>query len=557
MKETIGAVTLDYTYYNGTDGYTDGDIEDELLEHCKEGTQENLLQYGNDWAVLYHLSGIRENLLEWYPFTKRDSVLEVGAGCGGVTGVLSKKAGCVTCIEMSKKRSLINAYRHKEQGNIDILVGNFQDIEPHLGKFDYVTLIGVLEYSGLYILGPDPYSRMLSIAKKHLKPNGKLIIAIENKTGLKYWNGAAEDHTGKLYSGLNDYVYDRNQKVRTFSKMELETLLSGVGIRSFEFFYPMPDYKLPGTIYCDNMLPLPGMERNYGKDYSSARLYNFNDAIITDQVCADGMFRYFSNSFLVVAGGKEKLGTYVKYNRVRKTGFQIKTEIFWEDNGILVRKSALTEEAGEHIRRLKQTENWSDENFPQLNKVTGKLQDTMTYVIPYIKGTDLDQTFYIYRNDSESFLKQTYEYLQSYFQVNPQKLYPFYKTDEFERIFGSGTPEGKGCLQQTNIDLIFSNLRLTPEGKLYCIDNEWVFDFPIPYEYVIWRSLQSLYGEYSAYLNRQVTRGEFMARMGISSEDDAVYQEMERNFYIYVYGKATRNLAHYQKGVFLQDIHVV
>ena len=69
--------------------------------------------------------------------------------------------------------------------------------------------------------------------------------------------------------------------------------------------------------------------------------------------------------------------------------------------------------------------------------------------------------------------------------------------------------------------------------------------------------MQSLYGEYSAYLNRQVTRGEFMARMGISSEDDAVYQEMERNFYIYVYGKATRNLAHYQKGVFLQDIHVV
>ena len=39
--------------------------------------------------------------------------------------------------------------------NIDILVGNFQDIEPTLTKYDLITLIGVWEYSASYIESED------------------------------------------------------------------------------------------------------------------------------------------------------------------------------------------------------------------------------------------------------------------------------------------------------------------------------------------------------------------------------------------------------------------
>lgn len=37
---------------------------------------------------------------------------------------------------------------------------------------------------------------MLNMLKPFLKENGKVLLAIENKFGLKYWCGAAEDHTG-------------------------------------------------------------------------------------------------------------------------------------------------------------------------------------------------------------------------------------------------------------------------------------------------------------------------------------------------------------------------
>ena len=76
MRKKIGNVVLDYTHYKGADIYSDGDIEDELLDACMSDRQQQLLYNSNEYAVLYHLSPIRENLLEWYPLDNTQSVLE-------------------------------------------------------------------------------------------------------------------------------------------------------------------------------------------------------------------------------------------------------------------------------------------------------------------------------------------------------------------------------------------------------------------------------------------------------------------------------------------------
>lgn len=103
-------------------------------------------------------------------------------------GALCKKAKQVTCIELSKKRSHINAWRHRNCDNLKILMGNFQDVEKTLTeKYDYITLIGVFEYGEAYIQSDTPYVDFLKIISKHLKPDGKIVLAIENRLGLKYW----------------------------------------------------------------------------------------------------------------------------------------------------------------------------------------------------------------------------------------------------------------------------------------------------------------------------------------------------------------------------------
>ena len=80
-----------------------------------------------------------------------------------------------------------------------------------------------------------------------------MIIAIENKFGLKYWAGAREDHTGRNFDSIEDYPNDKG--IQTFGKHELTELLKSVGFSNTEYYYPMPDYKLPKIVYSDDYLP--------------------------------------------------------------------------------------------------------------------------------------------------------------------------------------------------------------------------------------------------------------------------------------------------------------
>ena len=150
VTEQIGKITLDLTHYPGEDLYCDGKVEDELLSIVKDYAQveyRQIIEEKKSWPILYHLSPLRENIVDWIPMKHTEKVLEVGSGCGAITGALSRKAGEVTCVDLSKKRSMINAYRHAECENVTIHVGNFKDIEPDLpDNFDYIFLIGVFEY---------------------------------------------------------------------------------------------------------------------------------------------------------------------------------------------------------------------------------------------------------------------------------------------------------------------------------------------------------------------------------------------------------------------------
>ena len=294
---------LDYECYGGADLYEDGS-EDELLEIVSSTDVKDynkIIEEKKSWPILYHLSDIRGNIVDWLPITKNDRVLEIGAGCGAITGTLAKKAGQVDCIELSRKRSLVNATRNSEFENINIHVGNFQDIEHTItNKYDYITLIGVLEYAASYIKAENPYVEFLTIIRKHLAPGGKIVVAIENKYGLKYWAGCKEDHLGTYYSGIEGYV--GVDSVKTFSKNGLTKLAKDSGLPETVFYYPYPDYKLPLQIYSDDYLPKQGELINNLRNFDADRMIIFDESKVYDGLIEDGMFDIFSNSFLVLMG---------------------------------------------------------------------------------------------------------------------------------------------------------------------------------------------------------------------------------------------------------------
>ena len=297
ISEAQYTARLDLSCYDGQDRYSDGEVEEDLLNFVQnEVPVEEVLKKDDRWAIFYHLTPMRRNLLEWYPFKREASLLEIGSGCGGVTGVFLDKLRTVQCVELSKRRASIAACRYHRHGNLNIKVGNLNDMEfPE--KFEYVTLIGVLEYAGKFTKGENPYLNFLGQCKSYLKKNGTLIIAIENRYGLKYWSGSAEDHTGKIFDGIEGY--QDNPQVRTFGKAELGNMLMELGFRRLEWYYPLPDYKIPEAVFSDAYLPRLEDIAAVTPCYSSERLSLFDENAAAQGLLENGYFDIFANSFLV------------------------------------------------------------------------------------------------------------------------------------------------------------------------------------------------------------------------------------------------------------------
>lgn len=302
MNEKTGGVSVNLDYYGGADLYCDGPVEEEILEIVKTRDKsefDSIIKESGRWEYLYHLSELRKNCVEWLPLDKNMSVLEIGSGCGALTGAFAKKAGSVKCIELSKKRTLINAFRNKEFDNIEIMVGNFQDIAEHIEeKFDLVTLIGVLEYSESYIKAENPFVEMLKKSGSFLKEGGTLAAAIENRLGMKYWAGCKEDHVRLYYESIEGYT--KSSGVKTFGRKELADLCALAGFTNIRFYYPYPDYKFADTVYSDDYLPKVGELGNNMRNFDDSRLITLDEGKAFDSVIKNGLFAQYANSFLVL-----------------------------------------------------------------------------------------------------------------------------------------------------------------------------------------------------------------------------------------------------------------
>lgn len=300
-NEKIGKVLLNKQYYHEKDQYSDGDaVENRLLEIVSgvpAAEYPRIITEECSWPILYHLSQVRENILNWVPFKAGESVLELGSGCGAVTGAFLGKGMKVTSLDLSLRRNRINATRHRDCGDLEIYVGASEEILPHLEeKYDHVTLIGVLEYAAVFSKEEKPYHFILNMVKNVLKDTGSLWVAIENKLGLKYFAGCKEDHTGRYFEGIEGYPH--REGPYTFSRKELKELAEECGY-SCTFYYPYPDYKLPVKIFSDEYLPHPGeLSRNW-QSFDADRVQLFDESKVFDTVLQAGLFPELSNSFLV------------------------------------------------------------------------------------------------------------------------------------------------------------------------------------------------------------------------------------------------------------------
>jgi len=308
---------------------------------------------GGVWLNYYYcyLSPIRSYLLRPLEANLRGKrVLEFGGEGGALSRYLGELGAMVTMVEGDRELAVIAETRCSDQKNVRVVsqpISEFVTDE----RFDVVTLIGNLSCCRALFPGPDPVGAMLGHARSFLSDDGVLIVATENKLGLKYWAGAPDEHVGVPFYSIEG-LYDDSKAV-SFGKHELSRILKRANFGSLEFYYPCPDYKLPAMVLSElvesadpaianNLLSAsfaPSREQDYPRMFSEGAAYR--------SLVENGLLGHLANSFLVIA--KKGQGNWqvnsadlaFTYSQGRRREYSKEVHILRSEKGCLVRRRLL------------------------------------------------------------------------------------------------------------------------------------------------------------------------------------------------------------------------
>ena len=254
-----------------------GQTAERLLELLEEygGDEKKILEDHRELEYFYALSDIRENLLEWFPFDPNGRILQIGSGCGALTGLLARRGKQVTVIDGDETDLKVNRIRRGALGNIDYVNCNLGQYMEQAGDgrgnaadpFDCVVMADGL--------GETP-EESIEVAKAFVKPGGVLLLAADNPLGLKHWAGAPKE-TGAI------------------GKERLCALLPEA-----ECYYPLPDYRAASEIYSDRRLPAKGDLTGMVISYDYPEFLRTDVGASWDSICQEGKFPEFANSYLMV-----------------------------------------------------------------------------------------------------------------------------------------------------------------------------------------------------------------------------------------------------------------
>jgi len=450
------------------------------IDSSRSNNYDNILRFDGRWLTFYHLSEMRQSILNWYEFDSNSDLLEIGGGMGALTGLFCEKCSHVTTIESSKLRAEAIYSRYIDEDNLDIFVGDLSNIKFEK-KFDYITVIGELN-NQLNILKQKPFEFLREL-KNLLKPNGKLLLAIENRFGIKYWCGSKEENTGIPFEGINGYPSLENSK--TFSKKELENIIHQAGFRHLKFYYPMPDYKLPQIIYSENYLPKTDVKSRLLPYYVDKTTIIASEMALYDEIIENNVFEFFSNSFLVECGFNNEFCSvdYATVTTDRSLKDRFSTTV--HENKI-VKKTPLSKFAQNSIANI--YNNLIDIQTRGLKTVPFQIKDNIL-IMPYLEYESFENYLksLLLQKNKALFIKildQYYDVILSTSNFVDPKLNAFYDSNNPKINYGP-------ILKKAYIDLIPNNC--------FFIDNEFIFfdqEFVkdnYPANYIMFRTLKYTY----------------------------------------------------------------
>lgn len=263
----------------------------ELAQLEGEERRKRIFDINEYWAYKLFAEE-RQNIVDFFDINKNHCVLELNSEAGIITSKLAEKAKRVTSIEQDETYYRAAKLLNNSEGNITFENEDTRSFVLQCKeKYDFIFIINRL----YEVINDDLLTNVCNL----LSESGKLVIATDNKLGLKYWAGCQESLNGGFFTGLENYqLINTNKKL--YSKKEIVNILKRKEIGNYRFYYPYPDYKFPVSVFSDKRLPKHGELDNNIRDFEGERYLLFDEKKVFDTIIEEELFPIYSNSYLVV-----------------------------------------------------------------------------------------------------------------------------------------------------------------------------------------------------------------------------------------------------------------
>ncbi|MDE6903867.1 MAG: hypothetical protein K2P76_02785 [Lachnospiraceae bacterium] len=467
---------------------------------------------------VFKTSYLRSNIIAWLPIQKGDEVLFIENGMEPIKEKLREMTDSLVCTSLS------DCLKIKRNFDFVICVGNFKETAEALGD-----------------AGADRLSQAksgITFLKGLLKENGRLVLALENTMGLKYWAGAKEEKSRKYFAGI---LQDKDRG--GFSQKELFHILKETETQG-KFYYPFPDYRFAMSIYSDEYQPKTGELSDQVGNFDEERLTMFDETRAGDTLIEEGLFPRFSNSFLLSAGQgdvslknqKEEEILFVKFSNDRSREYNIKTFITKSAEGkrhlIKMPDNTLARSHTEGIAKAyRELSSLFADSRLLVNRYKGREEGLE---LEYLLGQTLEEQadMRLETGEEEKAVQLILQAAEEIRKCREQEI--FSVTEGFSRVFGDvPLPAGLMAAPFNDIDAILPNILVQGESWVL-IDYEWSFPFPIPVNFIIYRMIH-YYVETTAK-RRVLKKYDLYSQAGISLEELSTYPLMEEKFQNYIMG---------------------
>ncbi len=324
---------------------------------------------------------IQKGLLQWYPWKSDSQILYIGSEKDALAELLAQYSSKLTVAFCDQ-----------------IVEETWRQCYTKI--FDYIICVEVIEqYS-------DP-TQVLRCLKRLLKEDGKMLLGMNNRLGIRYFCGDRDPYTGRNFDGVEGYrlAYSKKEDVfqgRCYSQKEIKQMLEKSGWKFFQFFSVLPDLKNPSMIYAENSLPNEDLANRLFPTYNDPETIFLEEASLYESLIDNGLFHTMANAYLIECSLNGEKSNIQQITCSMERGREKALFTVIEEG--MVKKQAAYPEGVERLKKL--ADHAQDLSAHGISVVETRIENNVC-VMPYIYG-EVGQVYLkrLIQTDIEKFLQE-------------------------------------------------------------------------------------------------------------------------------------------------------